>query len=133
MTFDFRELKVTINKEGKHVSLQGKTEEGITKVISVKTMDKLLSKSNTRVTGYLFFMQGNSQDEDLELKMNKLLHEYEDIFQEPKGMPPERNQDYKIPLIAGSHPVNMRSYRIPYVQKIKVERKVQEMLESGII
>lgn len=133
VTFDFRELKITINKEGQRIMLHGKVEEGTIKMITGKAMNKLMSKSNEGMMGYLFLMENRDQNSEVDPEMMKLLQEYEVVFQEPKGMPPVRNQDHKIPLIAGSQPVNMRSYRIPYIQKAEVEKQVREMLESGII
>ncbi|XP_074377041.1 uncharacterized protein LOC141718558 [Apium graveolens] len=49
------------------------------------------------------------------------------------GLPPPRQHDHHIPLLAGSQLVNQRSYRVPYVQKMEIEKQIQEMLKSGII
>lgn len=38
--------------------------------------------------------------------VTKLQDDYKDVFAEPKGLPPIRSQDHKIPLQQGSSPVN---------------------------
>lgn len=66
-------------------------------------------------------------------ELQTLLHHYEDAFRERTSLPPPRQHDHHIPLLAGSHPVNQRSYRVSYVQKSEIERQIKEMLYSGII
>lgn len=56
-----------------------------------------------------------------------------DVFAEPKGLPPVRYCDNKIPLIDGAQPVNLRSYRYNPELKNEIEKQVSEMLESGVI
>ena len=41
-------------------------------------------------------------------ELASLLHEYEDVFQPPSGLPPSRSCDHEIPLIAGASPVSVR-------------------------
>lgn len=62
-----------------------------------------------------------------------ILQEFSDIFEEPKTLPPQRNDDHKIPLKLGSEPVHMKPYMYPYIQKNEIEKLVKEMLQSGII
>jgi len=63
-----------------------------------------------------------------------LLQQFEDLFQDPKGLPPSRGvYDHRIPLRAGAKPVNIRPYRYQLKQKDIIEQLVQEMLDSGII
>lgn len=65
--------------------------------------------------------------------MKLLLVEFEDVFQLPKGLPPNRLQDHKIPLIDKTQVVKIRPYRYPAIQKNEIERLIQEMLDTGII
>jgi len=63
----------------------------------------------------------------------KILQTFQDVFSEPKGLPPSRAHDHSIPLIEGDQPVLVRPYRYPYFQKEEIERIVQELLDSGVI
>ena len=79
------------------------------------------------------------QDNWLELPQNidpelaLLLNNYKEVFKQPAGLPPQRLQDHKIPLEAGSQPVKVRPYRYPQSQKEQIEIMVKEMLTEGII
>ena len=70
-------------------------------------------------------------DEPAELLhlLKKILGE----FMEPKGRPPLRAQDHRIPLLPDCVPPNIRPYRYPYVQKVEIERMIKELLTAGSI
>jgi hypothetical protein len=40
-----------------------------------------------------------------------LQKEYQEVFEEPKSLPPPRSHDHSIPLKEGSNPINLESYR----------------------
>lgn len=67
------------------------------------------------------------------IAVQSLLHQYNDIFREPKGLPPHRQYDHAITLEPGAPPVNVRPYRYSPLQKDEIERQVTEMLNSGVI
>ena len=58
----------------------------------------------------------------------KLLEEFATLFEEPQGLPPQRHFDHRIPLLPGSRPVNLRSYRYNPEQKDEIEKQIAEML-----
>lgn len=56
----------------------------------------------------------NSQEVHIptfQLEIQKLLHDYDDVFDDIHELPPEQNCDHKIPLKDGNNPINVRSYR----------------------
>ncbi|PNY00055.1 Ty3/gypsy retrotransposon protein [Trifolium pratense] len=64
----------------------------------------------------------------------KLLVQYDDIFEEPTTLPPSRpGFDHKIPLKEGVQPFNLRPYRFSLVQKDVIDKLVQDMLDQGIV
>jgi len=66
--------------------------------------------------------------------IEKLLLDFEDVFQEPTTLPPKRAvHDHKIPLVQGTNPVNKRPYRYAKQQKDIIDGIIQEYLKSGII
>ena len=62
-----------------------------------------------------------------------LLEQFNDIFVEPKALPPERTYDHAIHLLPGAVPINSRPYRYSPLQKDEIERQVQDMIAAGII
>lgn len=69
------------------------------------------------------------QQEELE----RLLHKFSQVFQEPTGLPPIRGKEHAINLMEGQNAVNVRPYRYPHHHKNEIERQVKEMLAVGII
>jgi hypothetical protein len=65
--------------------------------------------------------------------LQTLLAAYQHIFCDPRGLPPARRHDHKIPLKDESQAVNLRSYRYSGLQKDTLETLVAEMLEAGIV
>ncbi|KAF2305026.1 hypothetical protein GH714_001150 [Hevea brasiliensis] len=63
--------------------------------------------------------------------LDDLLLRFEDIFQEPKSLPPKRDHDHRIILKEGSSPVNIRPYKYAASQKDAIETMVAEMLQAG--
>jgi len=65
--------------------------------------------------------------------LNVLLVEYEDLFKEPKTLPPTRTHDHSIILKPQLESCNAQAYRYPLAQKTKIERMVKEMLQHSLI
>ena len=60
--------------------------------------------------------------------------EFEDVFEDPKELPPERGVfDHQITLKEGSKLINIRPYRYLLKHRDIIEQFIQEMLERGII
>lgn len=66
-------------------------------------------------------------------EIQSILEGFPDVFAEPKGLPPRRSCDHKIPLMEGAQPVNLRAYRHKPELKSEIERQVTELLQSGVI
>jgi hypothetical protein len=62
-----------------------------------------------------------------------ILHEYSDVFSEPKSLPPSRTYDHAIALKPDAVPFNARPYRYSPEHKSEIEHQVRHMLEAGII
>lgn len=71
----------------------------------------------------------NSTPEDLV----KLLHSFEQVFDTPRGLPPQRAYDHRIVLPADTPPIKVRPYRYPFAKKDAIEEIVRQMLLEGII
>ncbi|GJY52038.1 putative mitochondrial protein [Tanacetum coccineum] len=55
------------------------------------------------------------------------------VFAIPTELPPTRDHDYKIPLVEGAQPVNIRPYRHPPTKKNSIEGMVARLLQDGVI
>lgn len=75
---------------------------------------------------------GSTQVE-VQPELIQFLSNFNDIFEEPKGLPPVRTQNRKIPLKPNTQPPNSRPYRYPYIQKAKIERIMKELLPTRMI
>ncbi|GJN19863.1 hypothetical protein PR202_gb07177 [Eleusine coracana subsp. coracana] len=66
-------------------------------------------------------------------KILDLLLQLQDVFQEPKGLPPQRGCDHRIPLIPGARPIHIRPYRYSLKLKDEIEKQIKELLQNGRI
>ena len=66
-------------------------------------------------------------------QVEQLLAKYQDVFEDPKTLPPERVYDHTITLLPNVVPVNARPYRYSPLHKDEIERQVREMLSAGLI
>ncbi|XP_044500293.1 uncharacterized protein LOC123221524 [Mangifera indica] len=120
--------------EGQKVELKG--DVSLSKLeSSVSTLLKIISNG-----GHGFCLKSGEEADTCEAEINEilptlvpLLNEFEDLFRDPHGLPPERERDHAIRLIEGAQPPNLRPYRYPHFQKNEIERMVKEMLMAGII
>ncbi|XP_071901048.1 uncharacterized protein [Coffea arabica] len=148
--WNFGELRMEFMQAGHKVVLRGMKRQGL-QLVKQKKMQKILQKPEqiaeaqlclirvvqkpTADTLPLCTISANTEDQQVSnpVKLEYLLNDYEDLFQEPKGLPPKRLHDHKIVLKEGTEPINVRPYRYPAFQKGEIERLVAEMLACGII
>lgn len=75
----------------------------------------------------------SSESVPVPTEIAQVLEEFASVFEEPKGLPPERAFDHSITLLPGAKPVNLRPYRYNPAQKDEIERQVADMLQNGVI
>lgn len=66
-------------------------------------------------------------------RIQELLLEFQDLFEESHVLPPNRECDHKIPLKAGAEPINLRPYKYSSLQKDILEQLIKDMLVTGVI
>ena len=112
------------------VVLRGMKQQGL-QLVKRKKMQRILQKPEQIMTAQLCLIKvvQNPSSEPLSLyaitaeiggdqvsssvELEQLLNDYDDVFQEPSGLPPERLHDHKIILKKGTKPINVRPYRYP--------------------
>ena len=78
-------------------------------------------------------MQGVQSAEKVSGIVLALLEEFEQVFDEPVGLPPSRGKEHSINLEAGTKEVSVRPCRYPHAQKEEIEKQITAMLSAGII
>uniref|UniRef100_A0A2N9GRU6 Reverse transcriptase domain-containing protein n=1 Tax=Fagus sylvatica TaxID=28930 RepID=A0A2N9GRU6_FAGSY len=71
--------------------------------------------------------------EPSESPMQPLLERFPQVFEEPKGLPPNRGHEYQIVLKERVPPHCQRPYRYPYFQKTEIEKIMKELIDSSCI
>lgn len=97
--------------------------------------EQLLGMAKMGAIMYMVQLNENRHGEPTNIQpvVQELIQEFQSVFAEPKGLPPKRRCDHKIPLVEGAQPVNLRPYRYNPELKDEIERQIAEMLDSGVI
>ena len=135
VVFDFNFLFIQFSKDGQTVTLNSNDYEGELSLLRESKARKWFRKHIYGVIGCICASSEGQQGEEEPIpgEVLDLLIEFEDVFAEPKGLPPPRSQNHQIVLQEGARPFKLRPYRILYIQKAEMERLVKEMLENEII
>ncbi|XP_026398846.1 uncharacterized protein LOC113294680 [Papaver somniferum] len=131
--FNLSKLCITFKHRGKKIALTGVPQKSSLNMMSGYAVNKFFQKHSHGIVGQLFSIYPSSAQPTTPSQITNLIHQFPDVFTEPKTLPPERTLDHKIPLKPNSEQVNLRPYRCLYIQKSVVENLVKEMLTSGII
>ncbi|KAM1314519.1 hypothetical protein ACFX2I_018122 [Malus domestica] len=104
--------------------------------ISLQNLEKAIGSSNLGL--FLYSIEGKKLEsfdlnEDHLQELQAVLKQFTDIFQGPTKLPPSREHDHHIPLVQGATPPNIRPYHYGPLQKIEIEKAVQELLISRFI
>nr|GEZ57332.1 RNA-directed DNA polymerase, eukaryota, reverse transcriptase zinc-binding domain protein [Tanacetum cinerariifolium] len=115
---------------------------------SIEKVDSLLQKHSNDGSIQLYSLQlttlspklmhhsNVNQDQvqgGVTLPWQELVDDFQEVFQAPKSLPPERPFDHRIILKEGTTPISQRPYRYPAVQKDIIKRTTRELLEAGVI
>jgi hypothetical protein len=65
--------------------------------------------------------------------MSALLHDFEDVFTIPTGLPPLCRLNHHIHLQPGTMPIAVRPYKYPQLVTDELERQCHDLIKQGII
>ncbi|KAM0066244.1 putative nucleotidyltransferase, Ribonuclease H [Helianthus debilis subsp. tardiflorus] len=143
IVWNFTDLTMKFKVDEKEYVLKG-TENNKVKVCSSDRMATMLNSMTGVVQSQIFALQlsqvegqpsfGSNVSETVsDENLQAVIREYDDVFQIPKSLPPQRSCDHQITLVNESKPINLRSYRYQALQKDVIEKMTQELLDSGVI
>ncbi|XP_020546936.1 uncharacterized protein LOC110011314 [Sesamum indicum] len=135
--YDYNAMTVTVSQNGKKRGFQALTQKAELHMLSAKHISKMVTEDSYGFVGQLYAISVhpplhnklNSQQKDL----SNLLAAFTDLFQEPQGLPPNREIEHKILLKQDAVPKKMHPYRYSFAQKGEIEAIVKGMLKDGII
>lgn len=134
MTVNWTDKTMAFNHKGKPVLLRGVARSSNI-CTAISSMQLNLLQARTAISHLLIVAPVKPEVDTTEVPapIQTLLGEFQELFDEPKGLPPQREFDHIIELIPGAQPVNVRPYRYNPAQKDEIEVQVNEMLRQGII
>ncbi|KAJ4754640.1 polyprotein [Rhynchospora pubera] len=88
---------------------------------------------NEVILAHLFNLQVSNNSTSIEPALKHVLDKYQQVFLEPKSLPPQRTVDHKVVLLPGSKPVSQRPYRFSHYQKLEITKIIEELLKDGFI
>jgi hypothetical protein len=132
---DFDDLVMAFNHNGHHVFWKGIGSPRC----DIPSLATIVHKGNT-VRHQDNIVRGQIQStaptatirQQEETVLQQLLQSFDDVFAEPRGLPPSRDCDHRIHLKT-MDPIAVHPYRYPQLQKNELESQCTKMLEQGII
>jgi hypothetical protein len=76
-----------------------------------------------------------AETEEFAIARKKILDEYRDVFPDelPAGLPPSRDVDHKIELVANSSPPSRPTFRMSASELVELQSQLAELTKSGFI
>jgi hypothetical protein len=121
--------------QGKKVRIQGLQDGGTCHLLSGDQLLALQKQDEIwcAVLVYNILDELTSAGASVTPEIQRMLEQYKELFEEPKGLPPNRNMTHKIPLLQGAQPFRLRPYRYTPAQKDEIEKQVAKLLQDQLI
>jgi hypothetical protein len=72
-------------------------------------------------------------DTKLKSDLYEVVNQYDEMFKEPKGLPPKRGIQHEIQLQQDCPLPNIGMYRMSVMENAKIKKQIQELLDKGVI
>jgi hypothetical protein len=72
-------------------------------------------------------------DTKLKSDLYEVVTQYDEMFKEPKGLPPKRGVQHEIQLQQDSPLPNIGMYRMSVMENAEIKKQIQELLDKGVI
>lgn len=117
VTLDLPLRILTVVHRGRTIQLKDHTTPPDKCVLDASDMKKLLAKSVLGCIIQIHALEQTVQQQNIVLpeEVEQILQEFQTVTAEPAGLPPSKECDHAIPLVAGAQPPNLRPYRVPHM------------------
>ena len=125
---DWKKKTMSFEQGGQIITLRGYqiNDNNLTMALQEVLFDKEVMQMNHLE---VYIELEKVQEEELQ----QLLQQYQEVFQEPQGLPPKREIEHAIVLKPGTSLINVRPYKYAYHHKDEIERQVNELLQAAAI
>lgn len=116
------------------IKLQTKPELAKIKMSEAMQLEKEVKEGSEIIVAQVMVIMSESDNNRLEpIEVQPILRQYQDVFSEPKTLPPNWQFDHKIILYPQSKLVNLRPYQHSHYHKLELEKIIDELLKNSVI
>jgi hypothetical protein len=137
--FHRHENKYHLFKDGVEYIVRAHTKKMNLSLINARQMKRLVNASKNFVL-LMIKPKDDIENEafqgcDTKLKSNlfEVVNQYDEMFKEPKGLPPKRGVQHEIQLQQDSPLPNIGMYRMSVMENAEIKKQIQELLDKGVI
>jgi hypothetical protein len=125
---------LSFDYQGNNVQIQGLPANSQCLYTTGDQLHSLLKQDEIWCVVQLYAVEAEDrQEQGLLPDIQTLVEEFKELFDEPKGLPPNRNMTHTIPLLTGAQPFILRPYRYTPAQKDEIEKQVAKLLQDQLI
>lgn len=110
ITFDFQELNIILSQEGELISLQGFVNQPVMDLVRGKDLREFIQERQ-KCCATISMEEIPKDNSELQLGIQGVLQQFSQVFDNPQGLPPERNLDHQITLKPDAEPFKLKPYR----------------------
>jgi hypothetical protein len=137
--FHHHENKYHLFKNGVEYIVREHTKKMNLSLVNAGQMKRLVNASKNFVL-FMIKPKDNIENEvfqgcDAKLKSDlyEVVNQYDEMFQEPKGLPPRRGNQHEIQLQQDCPLPNIGMYRMSVMENDEIKKQIQELLDKGVI
>jgi hypothetical protein len=137
--FHRHENKYHLFKDGVEYIVRAHTKKMNLSLINAGQMKRLVNASKNFVL-LMIKPKDDVENEafqgcDTKLKSDlfEVVNQYDEMFKEPKGLPPKRGIQHEIQLQQDCPLPNIGMYRMSVMENAEIKKQIQELLDKGVI
>ncbi|GJX36874.1 reverse transcriptase [Tanacetum coccineum] len=133
MQCNFKKLIMKFNHKRRQIVLRGMSKPYVHWMQGNEGMLKQAELSSMDFCVYLVQLCQMKSVRIVSAEVEQVLIQFDEVFEIPNDLPPQRSHDHQIPLMPNTPPINVRPYMYPPNQKDAIEGMVKELMDSGVI